>query len=782
METKAPAGYQLPEGNDLVRKYFWFPEKADSQMPELPAGVEMQEVVDLTEGYGAFTVENSSTDKTTVTANKVWQNNNGTSVAPYGAKVTLALFIGNDEVPGSRIVLDGIADETVENDHAEVEAWHAEWANLDKMKAGGKIVYTVKEVAQENADGYTVKESSVETGGSIVNVEQSDTLSFAKEWYETTDNGVKKQNWPGSATTDSSDDATITVKLTRKLRIPAGQEDTFLEDSHFSITWVILNGTVQSEARTPSTANGSIERTSGQYSYEIKNLDHYGVIGTDAGVWEYSLSEEKVEIGNADKTSEYKISQNKSADGRITLINNNMSPLTLSVQKLWKDVNGETLSGEELPIASELTLYHKVDAEGADTITVMEYGKVAYYSKVVNNAQETTIENPALATADNGWTASFAGLDAFADEAGTTPETYLVRETAVYFGDVGNSANRRENISNYYTVSGGSVTRNTDGTLSAVITNRQAETSLNITKEWAGDAVSLQKYSDLTATFKLYKDGVAYKDKEDREVTITLTEADGKWSGTIDHLPRYRSDGQPVQWTLEETSVSYTKDGETVTLTGTGSTSITALFDVSAKDGNNDISIDANKASVPTSGRITFVNTLNRKNFTFHKVWYPFGTSTEKQAWQKDITVTLYKGDEDKVAEYVISNSSGSLSCKSVSKIPGQDAPNLVIEQPDQFDYLFTVENLPSGESFYLKESKMEQNLTQYGRMGEDNKIQIVQGAEKATADTPYIINRDTGGYELPSTGGSGTKLFTIIGSILVVSAGILLIRRRRRV
>ena len=38
----------------------------------------------------------------------------------------------------------------------------------------------------------------------------------------------------------------------------------------------------------------------------------------------------------------------------------------------------------------------------------------------------------------------------------------------------------------------------------------------------------------------------------------------------------------------------------------------------------------------------------------------------------------------------------------------------------------------------------------------------------------------NTPGAALPSTGGPGTKLFTILGSILIVGAGLLMLRRRR--
>ena len=46
--------------------------------------------------------------------------------------------------------------------------------------------------------------------------------------------------------------------------------------------------------------------------------------------------------------------------------------------------------------------------------------------------------------------------------------------------------------------------------------------------------------------------------------------------------------------------------------------------------------------------------------------------------------------------------------------------------------------------------------------------------------DGKAIINTLEGGYELPSTGGPGTRIFTILGSVLILGAGVLLWGRRR--
>ena len=53
-----------------------------------------------------------------------------------------------------------------------------------------------------------------------------------------------------------------------------------------------------------------------------------------------------------------------------------------------------------------------------------------------------------------------------------------------------------------------------------------------------------------------------------------------------------------------------------------------------------------------------------------------------------------------------------------------------------------------------------------------------IDESREATNDTFTIPN--TPGAALPSTGGPGTRLFTILGTILILGAGVLLLRRRR--
>ncbi len=55
------------------------------------------------------------------------------------------------------------------------------------------------------------------------------------------------------------------------------------------------------------------------------------------------------------------------------------------------------------------------------------------------------------------------------------------------------------------------------------------------------------------------------------------------------------------------------------------------------------------------------------------------------------------------------------------------------------------------------------------------------QGVIHQNETDPYTLTvTNNAGYELPSTGGAGTRLFTILGSILTLGTGGLLWRRRR--
>lgn len=63
-----------------------------------------------------------------------------------------------------------------------------------------------------------------------------------------------------------------------------------------------------------------------------------------------------------------------------------------------------------------------------------------------------------------------------------------------------------------------------------------------------------------------------------------------------------------------------------------------------------------------------------------------------------------------------------------------------------------------------------------------DGTIETVRHSEIPAAENAEFIVPNTPGAALPSTGGPGTRLFTIIGAVLFAGAGLLLMRRRSRI
>ena len=62
------------------------------------------------------------------------------------------------------------------------------------------------------------------------------------------------------------------------------------------------------------------------------------------------------------------------------------------------------------------------------------------------------------------------------------------------------------------------------------------------------------------------------------------------------------------------------------------------------------------------------------------------------------------------------------------------------------------------------------------------NSLSTSNGGVSGGREEGYtLVVTNNAGYELPSTGGPGTRLFTIFGSTLILGAGVLLWRRRMR-
>ena len=80
------------------------------------------------------------------------------------------------------------------------------------------------------------------------------------------------------------------------------------------------------------------------------------------------------------------------------------------------------------------------------------------------------------------------------------------------------------------------------------------------------------------------------------------------------------------------------------------------------------------------------------------------------------------------------------------------------------------------GIGFYLVANfaRVAQRFRQVGENG------VVNGTTEAPQGVDEVKVLNQSGTELPSTGGMGTTIFYVLGSILVVGAAVLLVTRKR--
>lgn len=139
----------------------------------------------------------------------------------------------------------------------------------------------------------------------------------------------------------------------------------------------------------------------------------------------------------------------------------------------------------------------------------------------------------------------------------------------------------------------------------------------------------------------------------------------------------------------------------------------------------------------------------------------------EKQNALAGAKFVLYKGADESKEYAIIEN--GKITGWTTNK---EDAT--VLTSPEN-GYI-TIEGLDS-DTYYVEETEAPAG---YNKLASDVEVKITEGATDGSYTIPETKIENKTGAELPSTGGIGTTIFYVVGSLLVVGAAIVLITRRR--
>ena len=308
------------------------------------------------------------------------------------------------------------------------------------------------------------------------------------------------------------------------------------------------------------------------------------------------------------------------------------------------------------------------------------------------------------------------------------------------------------------------VNDNISDTGTITINNEEKSTSISGTKKW----VDNREHNNATEiTLSLER---KIKDSAE-EWTPVSPMPSPSWDGntyTFDNLPKYTSSipKAEYEYRVKETKVNV-QDG-----------SVTVHYATSY----------SNKRDYAADGE-EIINT-ELTEFDFNKIWLSNNTGTGAvKDWEegKTISITLYRnasyeagGEIKVVAEQTVGTYDipiGGISADNITVT--KDSHGWYVVKFDDLDKYVSPKPADAAEevawTYYVKENtEVEGYATSYG----DSNGTIDESQQHAEKGESVINSLKT--YELPHTGGIGTTLFYVIGSILVIGGGIYFISRKR--
>ena len=485
-------------------------------------------------------------------------------------------------------------------------------------------------------------------------------------------------------------------------------------------------------------------------------------ISKDADGYETTVSSTGGTV-NADKTVTGSISS--TAAVTVSYVNTK-DTIPVEAAKAWK--SGDTAIAWREDVESvEFTLYKTVNSQ----TTVVDADDLKNYW-----VDTSTFTNPiTISSSTEGKKASWADLPkrmlvtttetADGQEVTTSAwydVTYSVKETKVTF----TAASGKETLETEEAIQAAYNPTSWDAT-DKTITNNVPKITIEGTKTWNVLGSSIPT---VNPTLTLTR--ISSKEGADPE-TVTPAEGQPAWSDVegqtnvkkyqFTELDKYDTDG--YLYTYSVTEASFKVGDVTYTVTKNGDT-------YTVKVGETEV-----KTFTVTQEGYNITNT-ETKDFEFTKIWRDISQQDVEWPEGKQITVTFNASVEGKEK---------ALEDQRLTFSPSTCPEGWTKEiSADGNKTTFKISGLAAKDAdgkeltYYVTETQVDGYKAPSYATSEGNGLVFTGSDVPKATNGQQIINTPVEGYELPSTGGPGTRLFTILGSILILGAGVLLWRRRK--
>ena len=292
---------------------------------------------------------------------------------------------------------------------------------------------------------------------------------------------------------------------------------------------------------------------------------------------------------------------------------------------------------------------------------------------------------------------------------------------------------------------------------------------------------------------------------------MTLKNTDGSfYTGKVKVTDRTRE-------TATEVEVKAEDNGKiTVSVSGTGTAKLTDLpagtqYSISEQSlegwkqfGAIDYNEDADYILVSNETETATITNTELTDFEFDKIWLGATanlstfTLSDQISWPADQTITVEitrlkadQTDQDFKLTYFLNGSDSTFTPNDYALSPEEKTLYTLnrTEGTDHFmlgkvlDTVYSESSETKQYTYVVKETSKPDNYgTEHYGAKVDGSWQYNATLNGSGArDEGVIINQETGGYVLPSTGGIGTALFTTLGAILTSTAGAALVLKKRK-